>query len=156
MSRHCWTWETLDVFCVSQRLGSKVSPNISRQTCFDMFQHRHASPNRAPSPEHYVKSRVRHILQHRATGVHRSRGRSKRIEPILQHRDQQARQSMPQNKLCTVPANLACHLDVSIHPGFLPEFPIRACCIRFIDPKPVTMNATFWLRHLVRDKVSQP
>ena len=75
------------------------------------------------------KACVRHILHHCDTGLHRSRDCSKDIEPILQNKDQLARQNMPQNNLCTAPAALAGHLDVSIHPGFV----MRACCISYLE-----------------------
>ena len=54
---------------------------------------------------------------------------AKGIEPILQNKDQLARQNMPQNNLCTAPAALACQLDVSIYPGFL----MRIRCISYVE-----------------------
>ena len=55
MYQHCWTRETLAVPLYFSMGCPNMSPNISRQTCFDIFRHRHASPNGASLPEHYVK-----------------------------------------------------------------------------------------------------
>ena len=81
------------------------------------------------SQQNMSKACVRHILHHCDTGLHRSRDCSKGVAPILRNKDQLARQNMPQNNLCTAPAALACHLDVSIHPGFL----MRPYCISYLE-----------------------
>ena len=55
MYQHCWTRETLTVPLYFSMGCPNMSPIISRQACFDIFRHRHASPKGASLPEHYVK-----------------------------------------------------------------------------------------------------